>query len=87
MKYGHSGCWVDYNSSKIMLKLKDGQRGTVIKDTSDLVMLNADFCPTEWVFCTPPFFEYEAAQKSPGIDDISYNFSPEEPETNPTKPT
>ena len=85
-KYSHAGCWVDYNSSKIMLKLKDGQRGTVIKDTSDLVMLNQNYCPDQWVFCAPPFFECEQAQKSPDIKDIVYDFSPNKSEIESTKP-
>ena len=79
VKFGHAGCWVDYNSSKIMLKLKDGQRGTVIKETSDLIMLNPNYCPDQWIFCVPPFFEPGPAQKSPGIENnLNFDFSPNE---------
>ena len=57
-KYQCAGTWVDFNTGKIFLKLKDGQRGYHIKDTGDLIDVNSSFIPGVWHFCVPPMFDY-----------------------------
>ena len=57
--YNYVCSWVDYNTGKIYLKLKEGQRGHAITDTGDLLDINTDYKPLFWYFCSPNLFEFE----------------------------
>lgn len=60
-------CWVDYNSGKIFLKERTGQKATIISDTCDLLKLNSNYKPDYYMFCTPPVFDLNPhmSQSSP----------------------
>lgn len=66
-------CWVDYNSGNVVLRIADGRRGTVISNTRNLVDIDNSFVPTEWYFCSAPYFEISQSE----LD--SSNMSPEMP--------
>lgn len=51
------GNWVDYNSGNILLRIKEGERGTLIRNTRNLVDIDSTYEPVEWYFCSSPFFE------------------------------
>ena len=60
--YQFVGNWVDYNTGKIFLKIKDGERGHYISDTGCLIDIKPDFKPTAWYFCAPSLFEEVSTQ-------------------------
>lgn len=47
------GVWADTNNGNILLKLREHERGIVIKSTADLLQIQ-DFQPNEYIFCAPP---------------------------------
>ena len=83
--FNHEGSWVDPKTGKILIKLRGAQRGQVIKSTADLVLINSNFKPTEWHFCTPPVFETHNDVSTPanGFNNSSLVFSPVEPPSIP----
>ena len=57
-EFGYRGAWADPNTGKILLKTSNDRRANVIRDTSDLILINQKFKPavSDYVFCTPPLF-------------------------------
>ncbi|NRB81951.1 MAG: hypothetical protein HRU38_25390 [Saccharospirillaceae bacterium] len=55
--YKCAGTWVDFNTGKIYLKIRDGERGHHISDTGCLLDIKSEFKPVFWYFCAPPLFD------------------------------
>ena len=82
-QYGHSGCWIDPNSGKILLKINGSERGRVISNTSDLVEIENSYSPKDWYFCSSPKFNVICDRTPPannfGNANLSADFSPTTP--------
>ena len=82
-QFEHSGCWIDPNSGKILLKINGAERGRVIRNTRDLVEINNSYVPKDWFFCSGPKFNVVSDNTPPannfGTASLSVDFSPTTP--------
>ena len=48
-----NGTWVDIKTGAVLLRLSQGDRPRVIRNTNDIVKLVPSFQPSEFMFCVP----------------------------------
>ena len=68
------GTWIDIKTGAVLLRLRQGDRPRVIRNTLDIVNLVPAYVPNEYVFCVRPFDQSSlfTTTESRQPDDIGY---------------